>query len=80
MSIRDKISALETEIAAADARIANTMLKWPLQIREHPKIAPVPPKQMQRYKSCFRVQTFQKTRNSKFYRNCELLEVMFEMA
>lgn len=49
MSIRDKISALETEIAAADARIANTMLKWPLQIREHPKIAPVPPKQRQRY-------------------------------
>ena len=37
MNIQDKISALEAEKAAADARI------------EHPKIAPVPPKQRQRF-------------------------------
>ena len=49
MSIQDKISALEAEIAAADARIANANAQIALQIREHPKIAPVPPKQRQRY-------------------------------
>ncbi len=49
MSIQDKISALEAEIAAADARIANANAQIALQIREHPKIAPVLLKQRQRY-------------------------------
>lgn len=44
MSIQDKISALEAEIAAANARITKAKPKQLLPSGERPSIVPVPPK------------------------------------
>ena len=49
MNIQDKISALEAEIAAADARIANANAQIAAANQRASEIAPVPPKQRQRF-------------------------------
>ena len=49
MNIQDKISALEAEKAAADARIANANAQIAAANQRASEIAPVPPKQRLRY-------------------------------
>lgn len=80
MNIQDKISALEAEKAAADARITKAKAQTAAANQRASENSARASKAEAEILSCFRVQTFQKTRNSKFYRKCELLEVKFDMA
>lgn len=80
MNIQDKISALEAEIAAADDRIAKANAQIDAVNQRASENSARASKAKAEILSCFRVPTSQKTRNSKFYRNCKLLEVKFDMA
>ena len=71
---------MEAEKAAADARIANANAQIAAANQRASEISARASKAEAEILKLLSFPTFQKTRNSKFYRKCELLEVKFDMA
>lgn len=71
---------MEAEIAAADGRIVKANAQIAAANQSASENSARASKAEAEILKLLSFPTFQKERNSKFYRNCELLVVMFDMA